>query len=218
MPRIEFIATTTFGLESVVTRELERLGYSNMRTLDGKVHFAGDERDIARCNMWLRSADRLLIKVGEFHAPDFGALFDKTVDLPWSDLLPVDASFPVAGRSVQSRLHAVPAVQGCVKKAIVESLKKKYNRFRFDETGAEFAIEVSLLRDVATLTIDTSGDGLHKRGYREFAGPAPLRETMAAGLLQLSYWNRERQFVDPFCGSGTLPIEAALIGRNIARK
>lgn len=216
MPRFELIATTTFGLESVVTRELERLGYSGTRTLDGKVYFSGDERDIARCNMWLRSADRLLINVGEFHAPDFGALFDKTVALPWSDLLPVDAKFPVAGRSVQSRLHAVPSVQGAVKKAIVESLKKKYNRFRFDETGAEFAVEVSLLRDTATITIDTSGDGLHKRGYREYAGPAPLRETMAAGLLQLSYWNRERQFIDPFCGSGTLPIEAALIGRNIA--
>ncbi len=216
MPRFELIATTTFGLESVVTRELEGLGYSGTRTLDGKVYFSGDERDIARCNMWLRSADRLLIKVGEFPAPDFGALFDRTVDLPWSELLPVDATFPVSGRSVQSRLHAVPAVQGCVKKAIVESLKKKYNRFRFDETGAEFAIEVALLRDVATLTIDTSGEGLHKRGYREYAGPAPLRETMAAGLLQLSYWNRDRQFIDPFCGSGTLPIEAALIGRNMA--
>ena len=216
MPRFELIATTTFGLESVVTRELERLGYTGMRTVDGKVHFSGDERDIARCNMWLRSADRLLIKVGEFHAPDFGALFDKTVALPWSDILPVDAKFPVAGRSVQSRLHAVPSVQGAVKKAIVESLKQKYNRFRFDESGAEFAVEVSLLRDIATITIDTSGDGLHKRGYREFAGPAPLRETMAAGLLQLSYWNRDRQFIDPFCGSGTLPIEAALIGRNIA--
>lgn len=216
MPRFELIATTTFGLESVVTRELERLGYTGMRTVDGKVHFSGDERDIARCNMWLRSADRLLIKVGEFHSPDFGALFDKTVELPWSDILPVDAKFPVAGRSVQSRLHAVPSVQGAVKKAIVESLKKKYNRFRFDESGAEFAVEVSLLRDTATITIDTSGDGLHKRGYREFAGPAPLRETMAAGLLQLSYWNRDRQFIDPFCGSGTLPIEAALIGRNIA--
>jgi putative N6-adenine-specific DNA methylase len=143
-------------------------------------------------------------------------MFDKTVDLPWSDFIPVDAKFPVAGRSVQSRLHAVPAVQGAVKKAIVESLKKKYNRFRFEETGAEFPVEVSLLRDVATLTIDTSGDGLHKRGYREYAGPAPLRETMAAGLIQLSYWNRDRQFVDPFCGSGTLAVEAAMIGRNIA--
>ena len=216
MPRFELIATTTFGLETVVSRELEKLGYTELRVLDGKVHFSGDERDIARCNMWLRSADRLLIKVGEFQAPDFGALFDKTVDLPWSDYIPVDAKFPVAGRSVQSRLHAVPAVQGAVKKAIVESLKKKYNRFRFEETGAEFPVEVSLLRDVATLTIDTSGEGLHKRGYREYAGPAPLRETMAAGLIQLSYWNRDRQFVDPFCGSGTLAVEAAMIGRNIA--
>ena len=216
MPRFELIATTTFGLETVVSRELEKLGYTELRVLDGKVHFSGDERDIARCNMWLRSADRLLIKVGEFQAPDFGALFDKTVDFPWSDYIPVDAKFPVAGRSVQSRLHAVPAVQGAVKKAIVESLKKKYNRFRFEETGAEFPIEVSLLRDVATLTIDTSGDGLHKRGYREYAGLAPLRETMAAGLIQLSYWNRDRQFVDPFCGSGTLAVEAAMIGRNIA--
>ena len=216
MPRFELIATTTFGLESVVSRELENLGYKDLRVLDGKVHFSGDERDIARCNLWLRSADRLLIKVGEFSAPDFGLLFDKTVDLPWADYIPVDAKFPVAGRSVQSRLHAVPSIQASVKKAIVESLKKKYNRFRFEETGAEFPVEVSLLRDIATLTIDTSGDGLHKRGSREFAGPAPLRETMAAGLIQLSYWNRERQFVDPFCGSGTLAIEAALIGRNIA--
>lgn len=216
MPQFELIATTTFGLEAVVARELEKLGYTNLRTLDGKIHFSGTERDIARCNLWLRSADRLLIKVGEFPAPDFGALFDRTVELPWSDFIPVDAKFPVAGRSVLSRLHAVPAVQGCVKKAIVESLKKKHNRFRFDETGAMYQVEVSLLRDVATITIDTSGDGLHKRGYREFVGPAPLRETMAAGLIQLSYWNRDRLLVDPFCGSGTIPIEAALIGRNIA--
>ena len=159
MPRFELIATTTFGLESVVSRELENLGYKDLRVLDGKVHFSGDERDIARCNLWLRSADRLLIKVGEFSAPDFGLLFDKTVDLPWADYIPVDAKFPVAGRSVQSRLHAVPSIQASVKKAIVESLKKKYNRFRFEETGAEFPVEVSLLRDMATLTIDTSGDG-----------------------------------------------------------
>ena len=216
MPRFELIATTTFGLEAVVVRELEKLGYTNIRTLDGKVHFSGDERDIARCNMWLRSADRLLIKVGEFRAADFGQLFDQTLELPWSDLLPVDAKFPVAGRSIQSKLHAVPSVQGCVKKAIVENLKRKHNRFRFDESGAEYAVEVSLLRDLATLTIDTSGDGLHKRGYREYVGLAPVRETMAAGLIQLSYWNRDRPFIDPFCGSGTLPIEAALIGRNIA--
>ncbi len=216
MPRFELIATSTFGLEAVVVRELEKLGYTNIRTLDGKVHFSGDERDIARCNMWLRSADRLLIKVGEFRAADFGQLFDQTLELPWSDLLPVDARFPVAGRSIQSKLHAVPSVQGCVKKAIVENLKRKHNRFRFDESGAEYAVEISLLRDTATLTIDTSGEGLHKRGYREYVGLAPVRETMAAGLIQLSYWNRDRPFIDPFCGSGTLPIEAALIGRNIA--
>ena len=216
MPRFDLIATATFGLEAVVARELERLGYTGLRVVDGKVHFQGDERDIARCNLWLRSADRLLIRVGEFPAPDFDALFDQTKALPWSDLLPVDAKFPVAGRSVLSRLHAVPSIQGAVKKAIVESLKRTYQRFRFDESGSTFQIEVSLLRDVATLTIDTSGDGLHKRGYREFVGAAPLRETMAAGLIQLSFWNRDRQFVDPFCGSGTLPIEAAMIVRNIA--
>jgi putative N6-adenine-specific DNA methylase len=216
MPRFDLIATTTFGLEAVVAREVQQLGYTVLRTVDGRVYFQGDERDIARCNLWLRSADRLLIRVGEFPAPDFDALFDRTMDLPWADLLPIDAKFPVAGRSVMSRLHAVPAVQGCVKKAIVESLKKKYQRFRFEESGAVFPIEVSLLRDVASLTLDTSGDGLHKRGYRAFVGAAPLRETMAAGLVQLSYWNRERLLVDPFCGSGTIPIEAAMIGRNMA--
>ncbi|MEY3459588.1 MAG: Ribosomal large subunit methyltransferase [Planctomycetota bacterium] len=216
MAQFDLIATTTFGLEAVAARELQQLGYTVLRTVDGRVHFQGDERDIARCNLWLRSADRVLIRVGEFPAPDFDALFDRTMELPWSDFLPIDAKFPVSGRSVLSRLHAVPAVQGCVKKSIVEALKKKYQRFRFEESGAVYPIEVSLLRDVAMLTIDTSGDGLHKRGYRAFVGAAPLRETMAAGLIQLSYWNRDRQLVDPFCGSGTIPIEAAMIGRNIA--
>ncbi len=216
MPQFDLIATSTFGLENVVARELTNLGYQEIRTSDGRVDFRGDERDIARCNLWLRSADRVLIRVGEFPAPDFGALFDQTLELPWHELLPVDAKIPVNARCVRSKLHAVPKVQGAVKKAIIESLKRKFNRFRFDETGAEFSVEVSILRDVATLTIDTTGDGLHKRGYREFSGAAPLRETMAAGLIQLSYWNRERLLIDPFCGSGTIPIEAALIGRNIA--
>ncbi|MCA9035095.1 MAG: class I SAM-dependent RNA methyltransferase [Planctomycetaceae bacterium] len=216
MPCFDLIATTTFGMESVVARELSSLGYVDLRTSDGRVDFSGDEKDIARLNLWLRTADRLLIRLGEFHAENFDQLFDQTMELPWNELLPVDAKFPVAGRSVRSRLTAVPKVQGAVKKAIVENMKRKYNRFRFDETGAEFPIEVSLHHDVATLTIDTSGDGLHKRGYRAVVGAAPLRETMAAGLIQLSYWNRERLLVDPFCGSGTIPIEAAMIGRNIA--
>ncbi|MEO2013844.1 MAG: class I SAM-dependent RNA methyltransferase [Fuerstiella sp.] len=216
MPRFDLIATSTFGLENVVARELQQLGYADCRVSDGRVCFTGDESDIARCNLWLRSADRVLIRVGEFPAPDFGALFDQTTALPWADLLPVDAKFPVKGRSVRSRLHAVPKVQGVTKKAIVESLKKKHNRFRFDESGAEYVIEVSLLKDIATLTLDTTGDGLHKRGYRQVVAAAPLRETMAAGLIQLSYWNSDRPLIDPFCGSGTIPIEAALIGRNIA--
>lgn len=216
MRHFDLIATSTFGMETVVARELTSLGYSHLRTQDGRVDFQGTEKDIARCNLWLRSADRVLIRVGEFAAPDFGALFDQTIELPWNELLPVDAKFPVTGRCVRSRLQAVPKVQGAVKKAIVENLKRKHQRFRFDESGYEFPIEISLLRDIATLTIDTSGDGLHKRGYREVAGAAPLRETMAAGLILLSYWNRDRLLADPFCGSGTIPIEAALIGRNIA--
>lgn len=216
MSRFQLIATSTFGLEKVVARELEGLGYHDCRIQDGKVVFSGDETDIARCNLWLRCADRVLIQVGEFPAPDFGELFDRTVELPWADLLPVDAKFPVKGRSNRSKLHAVPKIQGAIKKAIVESLKKKHNRFRFEESGAEFPVEVSLSRDIATLTMDTTGPGLHKRGYRQVVGSAPLRETMAAGLILLSYWTKERPFLDPFCGSGTLPIEAALIGRNIA--
>ena len=216
MARFDLIATATFGLENVVARELQQLGYTDCRVSDGRVLFSGDEYDIARCNLWLRSADRILLRVGEFPAPDFGALFDQTTALPWADLLPVDAKFPVKGRCIRSKLHAVPKVQGVTKKAIVESLKKKHNRFRFDEDGAEFVIEVSILKDVAQLTIDTTGPGLHKRGYRSIVGAAPLRETMAAGLIQLSYWNPERPLIDPFCGSGTIPIEAALIGRNIA--
>lgn len=216
MSRFQLIATSTFGLEKVVARELELLGYTDCRIQDGRVVFSGDLEDIARCNLWLRCADRVLIQVGEFPAPDFGQLFDQIIELPWADLLPIDAKFPVKGRSNRSKLHAVPKIQGVAKKAIVEALKKKHNRFRFEESGSEFPIEVSLSRDIARLTMDTTGPGLHKRGYRQVVGSAPLRETMAAGLILLSYWNEERPFLDPFCGSGTLPIEAALIGRNIA--
>ncbi len=216
MPQFDLIATSTFGLENVVARELRDLGYVDSQVSDGRVLFSGDENDIARCNLWLRSADRILIRVGEFPAPDFGALFDNTIELPWNELLPVDALFRVSGRSVRSKLKSVPKVQSSVKKAIVENLKRRYNRFRFEESGIEYPIEVSLLKDIATLTIDTTGPGLHKRGYRQVVGRAPLRETMAAGLVQLSYWNRERLLVDPFCGSGTIPIEAAMLGRNIA--
>lgn len=216
MHQYDLIATTAFGLEFVVSRELRELGYDQQRTWDGRVGFRGDAMAICRTNLWLRSADRVAIKFGQFEAKDFGALFDNVKALPWSDLLPVDAKFPVNGRSVKSQLSSVPTCQSIVKKAIVESLRKTYNRSRFEESGVEYKIEVSLLNDIATITLDTSGDGLHKRGYRQKAGAAPLRETTAAALVLLSYWNRDRPFIDPFCGSGTIPIEAAMIGRNIA--
>lgn len=216
MSRLELIATAAFGLEAVVSRELEALGYHEQIVEDGKVTFTGDELAICRCNLWLRSADRVLLKIGGFPAKDFPALFDQTALLPWSEWLPADAKFPVSGKSVKSGLYAVSTVQGVTKKAIVEHLKKHHNRHWFEESGPDFPIEVSILKDFATLTIDTSGLGLHKRGYRQEVGPAPLKETLAAALVMLSYWNPERPFIDPFCGSGTIPIEAALIARNMA--
>ncbi|MCH7988104.1 MAG: class I SAM-dependent RNA methyltransferase [Planctomycetes bacterium] len=216
MSQLELIATASFGLEAVVARELKQLGYEDQTVEDGRVTFVADEAAVCRANLWLRSADRVLLKLGEFEARDFGTLFDRTNDLPWADWLPENAEFPVRGKSVRSQLTSVPDCQSIVKKAIVEKLKQQYKREWFDENGPKCAIEVSLLKDRATLTLDTTGPGLHKRGYRTLSGAAPLKETLAAGLVQLSFWNRERPLIDPFCGTGTIPIEAALIGRNIA--
>lgn len=213
---IDLIATAAFGLEAVVARELKRLGYEDQQSEDGRVTFRADEAAICRTNVGLRSSDRVLVKVGSFEARDFGQLFDRTRDLPWTDWIPWNASFPVRGRSVRSQLHSVPDCQAIVKKAIVEALRKKTRTTWFPEEGPEYSVEVSLLKDRATLTIDTTGDGLHKRGYRKLVGPAPLKETLAAGLVQLSYWNRDRPLIDPFCGTGTIAIEAALMGRNMA--
>jgi len=159
MSRLELIATAAFGLEAVVSRELSALGYDQQVVEDGRVTFVADELAICRCNLWLRTADRVLLKVGAFPAPDFGQLFDQTLALPWAQWLTVDAQFPVDGRSVRSQLHAVPTVQRAVKKAIVDSLKKTHQRHWFQETGPIYPVEVSLLRDMATLTIDTTGDG-----------------------------------------------------------
>lgn len=214
--RIELIATTAFGLEAVVSRELRELGYDDQKVEDGRVTFFGDELAICRCNLWLRAADRVLVKVGGFPATDFGEFFDRIEAMPWHEWLPVDARFPVAGKSVRSHLHHEPTIQSVTKKAVVESLKRNYQRHWFQETGTEYQIEVSILKDQVLLAIDTSGSGLHKRGYRPASGLAPLRETTAAALVLLSYWNRDRVFLDPFCGSGTIAIEAAMIGRNRA--
>ncbi|RBP02228.1 putative N6-adenine-specific DNA methylase [Rossellomorea aquimaris] len=216
MSTYTLIATAAMGLESIVAKEVKELGYE-CRVDNGKVIFKGDETAIARANMWLRTADRIKILVGDFKAYSFDELFENTKKLPWENFLPVDAEFPVQGKSVKSKLYSVPDCQAIVKKAIVERLRTAYKRTSWlDETGPLFKIEVAIHKDVASITLDTSGQGLHKRGYRIGQGEAPLKETLAAALIQLTTWNPDRPFVDPFCGSGTIPIEAALIGQNIA--
>jgi 23S rRNA (guanine2445-N2)-methyltransferase / 23S rRNA (guanine2069-N7)-methyltransferase len=213
---LTLIATTAFGLEAVVVRELEALGYTETAVTAGRVRFAGDLRALVRANLWLRSADRVLLCMGTFPAADFDALFDSTRALPWADWIPLDGRFPVTGRCVRSQLSSEPACQRTVKKAVVESLRAGYREQTLPECGATYRIHVALVKDEATLTLDTSGIGLHKRGYRAEATAAPLKETLAAALVQLSFWRPDRPLLDPFCGSGTIPIEAALIARNIA--
>lgn len=216
MKTVELIATATFGLESVVKREVIDLGFKVLSVEDGKVTFESDLNGIARANLWLRTADRVLLKVGEFKAITFEQLFEQTKALPWGDIITKDGKFTVLGKSVKSELFSISDCQAIVKKAVVEKLKLKYQVDWFEETGEEYTIQVALLKDIATLTIDTSGVGLHKRGYRQESVEAPIKETLAAALISLSYWNKDRILYDVFCGSGTLPIEAALIARNIA--
>lgn len=216
MSKLQLIATAAFGIESVVGRELKWLGYEDQSIENGRVTFAGDEAAICRTNMWLRCADRVLIKMGEFTALSFEELFEGTKALPWEDWIPEDAEFPVEGKSINSKLFSVPDCQAIVKKAIVERLKLKYKKQWFEETGPKYKIEVGLLKDIATLTIDTSGAGLHKRGYRKVVGEAPIKETLASAMLLISHWNKDRVLWDPFCGSGTIPVEAAMIGLDMA--
>ena len=214
---MKLIATTAMGLEAVVGRELEQLGYQDRKASDGRVTLEASPLDIPRLNLWLRSAGRVKIEVGSFEATSFDALFEGVKALPWAELLPEDAEFPVLGRSVKSALFSVRDCQAISKKAIVEAMRIAHpSREWFEEDGALYRIEVEMRNDQATLTLDTSGEGLHKRGYRAEASQAPLRETIAAALVQLSFWNSSRSLIDLFCGSGTIPIEAALIGRNIA--
>lgn len=216
MSKVELIATATFAMEAVVGRELKELGYDDLIVENNQVRFEADLDAIVNCNLWLRVAERVKLVMGRFTATSFDQLFELTKSLPWEDWLPANACFPVQGKSVRSQLFSVSDCQAIVKKAIVERLKQKYHKEWFPEDGPFFQVEVALLKDVVTLTLDTSGEPLHKRGYRQLVSEAPLRETMAAGLINLSFWNPDRHFLDPFCGSGTLPIEAALIGRNIA--
>lgn len=216
MTEFNLVATAAMGLESIVADEVKALGYKT-RVENGKTYFTGDETAIVRANMWLRVADRVRIITGEFNATTFDSLFEQTKAIPWENFLPVDAAFPVAGKSVKSTLFSVPDCQAIVKKAIVERLNQAYNRVGFlPESGPLFKLEVSILKDKVTLTIDSSGAGLHKRGYRIGQGEAPIKETLAAALVKLTRWTPDRPFIDPLCGSGTLAIEAAMIGQNMA--
>lgn len=216
MQKYQLIATAAAGVEALVGKELRELGYQT-QVENGRVRFEGTMSDVLRTNLWLRIADRVKIVVGEFDARNFDELFEQTKALAWEDLLPLDANFPVEGKSHHSQLHHVPTVQAMVKKAIVERLSQVYHRrTHLPETGATYPLEVAIAKDHVLLTLDTSGSSLFKRGYRQAKGGAPLKENLAAALVSLAHWFPDNPFVDPVCGSGTIPIEAALIGYNIA--
>ena len=216
MAKLTLIATATFGLEAIVKREVEALGYKILQSENGKISFLGDERAIVRANLWLRCADRVQIKLAEFEAKTFTELFEQTKALPWEQWIPMDGQINVSGSSVKSQLHSVPACQGMVKKAIIEKLKETYFIEEFPETGLPFGLKVTILKGRVTLTLDTTGEGLHKRGYRVCPVAAPIKETLASAMVQLSFWKPGRLLVDPFCGSGTIAIEAAMLERHIA--
>jgi len=216
MSYLNLIATSAFGLESIVAYELKKIGIEKTDVENGRISFRGDYSSLIKANLWLRSADRILIKLAEFRAYDFEQLFQGALAVEWENFIPANGKMHVIGKAVNSKLHSVPDCQAIVKKAIVESMKRKYRQDWFDESGPTYRIEISMLKDMATLTLDTSGAGLHKRGYRESQGEAPLKETLAAGLINISRWKPDRILADPMCGSGTIPIEAALIGKNIA--
>ncbi len=216
MARIELIATATFGLEAVVKREIENLGYKVIKSEDAKITYLTDERGIVRSNIYLRCADRVLLKMGEFMAFTSEELFQQTKAIAWEEWIPVDGKFTVTCTTVKSKLRSEPACQKTVKKAIVDRMSEFYMQDTFAETGAEYTVKITILKDRVTLTIDTSGTGLHKRGYRVANVAAPIKETLAASLVQLSFWKPGRLLLDPFCGSGTIAIEAAMYMRNIA--
>ncbi|QTM99615.1 class I SAM-dependent RNA methyltransferase [Sediminibacillus dalangtanensis] len=215
--QVTLIATAAMGLEAIVAQEVRALGYQDTTVENGRVLFTADAAAIPRCNLWLRTADRIKVLVGQFEAKTFDTLFEQTKALPWEQYIPEDGEFPVIGKSVKSTLYSVSDCQAIVKKSVAERLKQKYGVASWlEESGGFYRIEVALHKDQVTLSIDASGTGLHKRGYRIGQGEAPLKETLAAALVKLTNWRADQPFVDPFCGSGTIPIEAALIGQNIA--
>ncbi|MCH4168776.1 MAG: class I SAM-dependent RNA methyltransferase [Streptococcaceae bacterium] len=216
--KFKLIATAAAGIEALVGKELRNLGI-DCQVENGRAYFSGDQRTIAQTNLWLRTADRVKIIVGEFQAKTFEELFQGIYALDWENYLPIDANFPVAGKSVKSTLYAVSDVQAITKKAIAKKMQAIYHRpenVPLPETGALYQLEVSILKDKVTITLDTTGDSLFKRGYRISKGGAPIKENMAAAIIMLTNWFPDKPFYDPTCGSGTFCIEAALIGMNIA--
>ncbi|OHP65726.1 MULTISPECIES: THUMP domain-containing class I SAM-dependent RNA methyltransferase [Staphylococcus] len=212
----QLLAVCPMGLEAVVAKEIQELGYET-QVENGRIFFEGDAKAIVQCNLWLRTADRIKIVVGRFNATTFDELFEKTKSLPWENIIDKEGQFPVQGRSVKSTLYSVPDCQAITKKAIVERLKKAYDEKGWlNECGAKYPVEVAILKDNVLLTIDTSGSGLNRRGYRIAQGEAPIKETLAASLVRLANWKGDTPFIDPFCGSGTIAIEACLIAQNIA--
>ncbi len=217
MNRFEFIAPCHFGLEAVLKKEILDLGYEIVSVEDGRVIFAGDESAICRGNMFLRTTERVLLKVAKFKAETFEELFEKTKSIPWEDYIPKDGKFWVAkASSIKSKLFSPTDIQSIMKKAMVERLKQVYKVQWFEESGNSYPLRVTFMKDEVTIGIDTTGQSLHKRGYRKMTAKAPITETLAAAIIMLTPWNKDRILVDPFCGSGTFPIEAAMIGANIA--
>ena len=217
MKRYELIAPCHFGLEAVLKKEIYDLGYDVTQVEDGKVTFAGDQEAICRANIFLRTAERVLVKAGQFHAETFEELFQGIREIPWEEYIPKDGKFWVAkASSIKSKLFSPSDIQSITKKAMVERLRQKYHMNWFEESGAQYPLRLFLKKDEVTVGIDTSGDSLHKRGYRTLSSIAPVTETLAAALIMLTPWKRDRILVDPFCGCGTFPIEAAMMAANIA--
>ncbi len=217
MSTYQLTAPCMFGLEALVKREVQDLGYKLVKVTDGRITFEGDSMAICRSNLWLRVAERVLIDVAEFKATSFEELFQGIKKIPWENYIPEDGKFWVKkASSIKSKLYSPTDIQSIVKKAAVERMKEAYNTTTIKETGANYPIRIFIHKDMVYVSLDTSGHGLHKRGYRKMVAKAPIRETLGAALVMLSPWNPDRVLVDPFCGSGTIPIEAAMIGANIA--
>ena len=213
----EFVAPCHFGLEAVCKKEIYDLGYDISKVEDGKITFLGDMEALVRANIFLRTTQRIMLKVGEFRAVTFEELFQGIRQIAWEDYLPIDARFWVTkATSVKSKLFSTSDIQSIAKKAMVERMKEHYHQNWFEENGADYPVRISIYKDMVTVGLDTSGESLHKRGYRKMVSKAPIEETLAAGLIKLTPWNKDRILVDPFCGSGTFPIEAAMMGARIA--